>query len=308
MLTEPSNARRGRCWASNPFDQPRRRSRGSNSCTRSARDSSERRANCVQRSSSMPWQGKPDHPRCAHRVLGENLRQSPAANNAFRSAACESIALWRPRLSIAWPSSGSRRRLELKKRTAAPARTSAGHTKFPATQTSIVSCRPSNRSQLSLNNNEKLRPIIYLGRKLFMAVQDPKLPLPEAARRILCVLVDILGLLDQRIKLLDIAIALRAKEGEVARRAGVHTCRRFLLGPDQLLLPLPLKGLSTSCHSRDEVKSSRESDMFTKILSSALIAIAVALAPAAASAHGCHHHHHHHHDMDNNGKTDNGSK
>lgn len=54
--------------------------------------------------------------------------------------------------------------------------------------------------------------------KLIMAVQDPKQPLPEAARPILCVPVDILGLLDQRIKLLDIAIARRAKEDEVARR------------------------------------------------------------------------------------------
>ena len=36
--------------------------------------------------------------------------------------------------------------------------------------------------------------------KLIMAVQDPKQPLSEAARPILCVLVDMLGLLDQRIK------------------------------------------------------------------------------------------------------------
>ena len=50
------------------------------------------------------------------------------------------------------------------------------------------------------------------------SVQDPKQPLSEAARPILCVLVDMLGLLDQRIKLLDIAIARRAKEDEVARR------------------------------------------------------------------------------------------
>ena len=54
--------------------------------------------------------------------------------------------------------------------------------------------------------------------KLIMAVQDPKQPLPEGARPILCVLVDMLNLLDQRIKLLDIAIARRAKEDEVARR------------------------------------------------------------------------------------------
>jgi transposase len=54
--------------------------------------------------------------------------------------------------------------------------------------------------------------------KLIMAVQDPKQPLLEAARPILCVLVDMLGLLDQRIKLLDIAIARRAKEDEVVRR------------------------------------------------------------------------------------------
>jgi transposase len=51
-----------------------------------------------------------------------------------------------------------------------------------------------------------------------MAVQDPNQPLLEAARPILCVLVDMLDLLDQRIKLLDIAIARRAKEDEVARR------------------------------------------------------------------------------------------
>ena len=51
-----------------------------------------------------------------------------------------------------------------------------------------------------------------------MAVKDPEQPLPEAARPILCVLVDMLGLLDQRIKLLDIVIARRAKEDEVARR------------------------------------------------------------------------------------------
>jgi len=54
--------------------------------------------------------------------------------------------------------------------------------------------------------------------KLTMAVQHPEQPLPEAARPVLCVLVDMLGLLDQRIKLLDVAIARRAKEDEVARR------------------------------------------------------------------------------------------
>ena len=55
--------------------------------------------------------------------------------------------------------------------------------------------------------------------KLIMAVQEfQAASIPEAARPILCVLVDMLGLLDQRIKLLDIAIARRAKEDEVARR------------------------------------------------------------------------------------------
>lgn len=54
--------------------------------------------------------------------------------------------------------------------------------------------------------------------KLIAAIEDPEQSLPKAARPILCVLVDMLDLLDQRIKLLDIAIARRAKEGEVARR------------------------------------------------------------------------------------------
>ncbi len=54
--------------------------------------------------------------------------------------------------------------------------------------------------------------------KLVMAVQDPDHLLPEAAHPILCVLVDMLGLLDQRIKLLDVEIARRAKEDDLARR------------------------------------------------------------------------------------------
>ena len=54
--------------------------------------------------------------------------------------------------------------------------------------------------------------------KLVMAVQDPDHMLPEAARPILCVLVDMLALLDQRIKLLDVEIARRAKEDDLARR------------------------------------------------------------------------------------------
>jgi transposase len=51
-----------------------------------------------------------------------------------------------------------------------------------------------------------------------MAVQDPESSLPAAARPILCVLVEMLGLLDERIKLLDIEIARRAKEDDLARR------------------------------------------------------------------------------------------
>lgn len=54
--------------------------------------------------------------------------------------------------------------------------------------------------------------------KLVMAVLDPEDPLPEAARPILYVLVDMLGLLDERIKLLDVEIARRAKEDDLARR------------------------------------------------------------------------------------------
>ena len=54
--------------------------------------------------------------------------------------------------------------------------------------------------------------------KLIQAVQDPESSLPEAARPVLCVLIDMLSLLDQRIKLLDVAIARRAKEDDVARR------------------------------------------------------------------------------------------
>jgi transposase len=54
--------------------------------------------------------------------------------------------------------------------------------------------------------------------KLIQAVQDPESSLPEAARPVLCVLIDILSLLDQRIKLLDVAIARRAKEDDMARR------------------------------------------------------------------------------------------
>lgn len=54
--------------------------------------------------------------------------------------------------------------------------------------------------------------------KLVMAVQDPEHPLPEAARPILYVLVDMLSLLDERVKLLDVEIARRAKEDDLARR------------------------------------------------------------------------------------------
>jgi transposase len=54
--------------------------------------------------------------------------------------------------------------------------------------------------------------------KLIMAVQDPGHSLPETARPILSVLIEMLGLLDERIKLLDIEIARRAKEDDLARR------------------------------------------------------------------------------------------
>jgi transposase len=49
-------------------------------------------------------------------------------------------------------------------------------------------------------------------------VKDPANPLPEAARPILCVLVETLRSLDERIRLLDVAIARRAKEDKTARR------------------------------------------------------------------------------------------
>jgi transposase len=54
--------------------------------------------------------------------------------------------------------------------------------------------------------------------KLVMAVQDPEHPLPEAACPILYALVDKLSLLDERVKLLDVEIAPRAKEDDLARR------------------------------------------------------------------------------------------
>jgi transposase len=54
--------------------------------------------------------------------------------------------------------------------------------------------------------------------KLVTAVKDPAIPLPEAARPILCVLVETLRSLDERIRLLDVAIARRAKEDKTARR------------------------------------------------------------------------------------------
>jgi transposase len=54
--------------------------------------------------------------------------------------------------------------------------------------------------------------------KLVTAVKDPAIALPEAARPILCVLVETLRSLDERIRLLDVAIARRAKEDKTARR------------------------------------------------------------------------------------------
>jgi transposase len=54
--------------------------------------------------------------------------------------------------------------------------------------------------------------------KLITAVKDPANPLPEAARPILFVLVETLRSLDERIRLLDVAIAYRAKEDKTARR------------------------------------------------------------------------------------------
>jgi transposase len=53
---------------------------------------------------------------------------------------------------------------------------------------------------------------------LVMAIQDQDYPLPEAARSILGVLVDMLTLLDEKIKPLDLEIARRAKEDDLARR------------------------------------------------------------------------------------------
>lgn len=54
--------------------------------------------------------------------------------------------------------------------------------------------------------------------KLILAVQDPDTPLLEAARSILNVLIDMLALLEERIKFLDKEISRRAKEDELARR------------------------------------------------------------------------------------------
>jgi transposase len=54
--------------------------------------------------------------------------------------------------------------------------------------------------------------------KLVRAVEDPANPLPNAARPILCVLVETLRSLDKRITLLDVAIARRATEDKDARR------------------------------------------------------------------------------------------
>jgi transposase len=58
--------------------------------------------------------------------------------------------------------------------------------------------------------------------KLILAVQDPDTPLPEAARSILSVVIEMLALLEERIKHLDKEISRRAKEhakeDEQARR------------------------------------------------------------------------------------------
>lgn len=54
--------------------------------------------------------------------------------------------------------------------------------------------------------------------KLVMIVQDPERSLPDMARPVLGVLVDMLATLDERIKFLDKEIARRAKEDEVAHR------------------------------------------------------------------------------------------
>ncbi|WP_455296895.1 IS110 family transposase [Brucella pituitosa] len=54
--------------------------------------------------------------------------------------------------------------------------------------------------------------------KLVMVVQYPEMSLPDMARPVLGVLVDMLATLDERIKVLDKEIARRAKEDEVAHR------------------------------------------------------------------------------------------
>jgi transposase len=54
--------------------------------------------------------------------------------------------------------------------------------------------------------------------KLAAAVQDPTSPLPEPIRPILRLLIDMLRSLNERIRLLDAAIARRAKTNEMARR------------------------------------------------------------------------------------------
>jgi transposase len=54
--------------------------------------------------------------------------------------------------------------------------------------------------------------------KLIAAIEDPAHPLPGAARPVLQVLVGTLGALEERLKLLDLEIARRAKEDELAHR------------------------------------------------------------------------------------------
>jgi transposase len=54
--------------------------------------------------------------------------------------------------------------------------------------------------------------------KLISHIEDRATSLPEAARLTLCILVETLRVLDSQVKQLDIEIARRAKEDEVARR------------------------------------------------------------------------------------------
>jgi len=95
--------------------------------------------------------------------------------------------------------------------------------------------------------------------KLVAAIEDPEHPFPEAACPVLQILAGTLGVLEERIKLLDLEIARRAKEDELAYR---------------LMTATPFLSAAYTCPSRQQLGNAMQMG---------LVAIRASLPPNGAT-------------------------